>query len=79
MISSTINNIVSYTIILGEQSFIRDACSNCSFKFNASLLTISDLFNVSVMASNAVGNGEPALFPTPGQLHMNLTKILTVT
>ena len=72
MISSTINNTVSYAIMLGGHSFTRDACNNCSFIFNTSRLTISNLLNVSVVASNAVGSGKHALFPTPGQPHMNL-------
>ena len=63
------NDAVTYTILFGPQSFTGVTCSasnHCTLRVNGSQLTVDGLFNVSVVAFNAVGSGPPATFPTEG-------------
>ena len=71
-IGANISVTVSYTVIIGSQSFTRVQCNTsnqqCNLIVLGSQLTENRLLNISVVASNAVGSGDPVYFPTPGSL-----------
>ncbi len=71
-IGANISNTVSYTVMIGSLSSTRVQCNTsnqqCTLRVPGSQLTEDGLLNVSVVASNAVGSGDPANFPTTGFL-----------
>ena len=68
-IGANISVTVSYTVMIGSQS-VQCNTSNqqCNLIVLGSQLTENRLLNISVVASNAVGSGDPVYFPTPGSL-----------
>ncbi len=71
-IGANISNTVSYTIMIGSLHITKVQCNTsnqqCTVTAPGSQLTEDGLLNVSVVASNAVGSGDPANFPTTGSL-----------
>ena len=69
MIGSTVDSSVNYAVFVGSVQFTAVTCNatnHCTLKVTGSQLTVDGLFTVSVVAFNAVGNGEQTIFPTPG-------------
>ncbi len=69
-IGNGIQNTISYTVVIGSQSLMGVQCNTsnqCNLTVPGSQLTQGGLLSVSVVASNAVGNGNPVIFPMSGR------------
>ncbi len=70
IIGGGVPNEISYTVMIGSLLFTGDQCNTsnqqCTLKVPGSNLTEVGLLDVSVVAFNAIGSGNPATFPMSG-------------
>ena len=65
----SINSDMVYTVMFGSLQLtgvICNATNYCVLRVNGSQLSVNGLLTVSVVASNPLGSGPTAMFPTPG-------------